>query len=149
MTVKQYALKNGTKCWEYFFAFTDSSGARRFQRGKKFRTKGEAERAEIEMRHKLNAGENIRHGDGTVADFLNLWLQRIEASGSVKPTTMASYMDCLTVYVIPRIGALPLRKLTPPTVAKLYGDLLASGRVNKNGKPAGLAAKSVRNIGGS
>ena len=149
MTVKQYELKNGTKCWEYFFAFTDSSGARRFQRGKKFRTKGEAERAEVEMRHKLNAGENIRHGDGTVADFLNLWLQRIEASGSVKPTTMASYMDCLTVYVVPRIGALPLRKLTPPTVAKLYGDLLASGRVNKNGKPAGLAAKTVRNIGGS
>ena len=150
MTVTSYQLKNGTKRWCFRFAYTDNSGTRRYHKSSKFRTKVEAEHAEVEMRHKLNAGEQIRHGDGNLGDFLRLWLQRIEASGSVKPTTVASYKGDLLHYVIPRLGALPLRKLTPTVIAKMYGDLLAHGRIKKNtGKSSGLASKSVRNIGGT
>lgn len=149
MTARQYEAK-GRKYWEYTFTYTDGSGKRRFKRGKKFRTKADAERAEVEMRFKLNAGEVIAHGEGTVGDFLDLWVTRLEASGSLKPTTLHSYANDLRIYVVPRIGSLPLRKLTPLAISKLYADLLATGRVNRTaGKASGLSAKSVRNIGGT
>lgn len=60
----------------------------------------------------------------------------------VRPTTASYYKLAVRVYIVPRIGGVPLQKLTAPMLNELYAKLEVSGR--RNGK--GLAARSVRHV---
>jgi integrase len=55
----------------------------------------------------------------------------------VRPATWESYERNLRVHVVPRIGAVPLRSLTPTHLNRLYAELLESGRAPGNGRRAG------------
>ncbi|EQD35664.1 integrase family protein, partial [mine drainage metagenome] len=70
----------------------------------------------------------------TVAEYLEGWLAGL--AGTVRPTTAEKYRRDLARHVVPRVGRLPLARLTPDRLARLYGELAA----------AGLAPMSVRHI---
>lgn len=62
--------------------------------------------------------------------------------GRLKASTWASYDKTLRVYVLPRIGDIPLQKLTADHLDQMYIDLLASG--GREGKP--LTPRTVRYV---
>lgn len=61
----------------------------------------------------------------TVEDFANQWLvDRKTAKGEpLKPRTVADYRRYLDRHILPALGGLPLRQLTPARVQEWYDDL--------------------------
>jgi len=86
------------------------------------------------------AGEQTRSGV-TVGRFLTTrWLPAKEPT--LRATTFFRYRRSIEVYVLPRIGRVPLRRLTTTHLERLYSELLGSGRVGGGG----LAPKTVLNV---
>ncbi len=77
----------------------------------------------------------------TVGRYLvTRWLPAKEPT--LRATTFFRYRRSIEVYVLPRIGRVPLRRLTTTHLERLYSELLGSGRVDGSG----LAPKTVLNV---
>jgi integrase len=77
----------------------------------------------------------------TVARYLTTrWLP--SRAACLRPTTHFRYQKMVEQYVLPRIGRVPLARLTPRQLERLYRDLLARGRCDRRG----LAPKTVLNV---
>jgi integrase len=78
----------------------------------------------------------------TTAAYLEKWLASVVVNR--KPSTAATYEDKMRRYVIPRIGAMPLRAVDPATLDALYAELLQrGGRSDKDGNPTPISAQTV------
>ena len=75
------------------------------------------------------------------AFLLDEWLPTVK--GSLRPTTYASYAMLTREHILPRLGSLPLQKLTPAALNALYAELSEHGRVRGAG---GLSTSSVRRV---
>jgi integrase len=67
----------------------------------------------------------------TTGEFLTRWLEDT-ARPALRPTTYAAYETRVWLYLIPRIGRVPLAQLGPQHVQKLQNDLLQTSRLPKN-----------------
>lgn len=77
----------------------------------------------------------------TVAQFLtDEWLPGVRIS--LAPTTVALYETIVSAYILPTIGNVKLRAVTPKLLTKMYADLAANG--GRKGKP--LKPRTVRNV---
>jgi integrase len=118
------------------------TGKRRQSWRSGFRTRRDAERGLTEILGRLEGGAYVEASRETVADFLREWLTAIEARG-LRPNTLATYRMLAEKHLIPRIGSVPLQKLSASHLNAAYSDMLASGR--RNVKTAtGLSPRTVR-----
>ncbi len=62
---------------------------------------------------------------------------------SVRPTTLDHYQRIVEAHVLPRLGAVPLQRLTAAKLNAFYADVLAGGRRDGRGD---LSPKTVRHI---
>ena len=95
-----------------------------------FVTKREAWTACREAMREADRGRVVRPSTRTVAQFLAEWFTAIEPS--IDATTWQNWKDYAQAYVIPRIGGQGLQNLDEPQLLKLYGKLLAEGRVKRD-----------------
>jgi integrase len=117
----------------------DGRRQRRWHSG--YPTRKDAERARVELLVQVDQGIYVEPSRLTLAVFLrDQWL--LALTGQVRPTTLHSYRSNLERYVLPRIGQLPLQRLTPAHLNTLYGALLAAG--GRGGQP--LSARTVQAI---
>ncbi len=118
-------------------------GAPRKQRTKSgFRTKPEAQTALHEVQQSIVVGRYVAPMHMTLGQYLTeMWLPAIRSS--IRPSTWTSYEAYLRLYVVPRIGDLPLQTITRNQLRILYGELETNGRVRGGG---GLKRKTVHNI---
>ncbi|HST24420.1 MAG TPA: site-specific integrase [Gaiellaceae bacterium] len=136
--------RTGSKSW---YACADrgsdpETGKRRKSTKGGFKTKKEAERWLRDTLTSLEQGTFVEPSKLTVGQFLTEeWLPSLATRG-LRPTTMASYRMLTEKYLIPRVGAVPLQRLTASDLNKCYADLLKEGRTS--GKGGGLKARSVR-----
>jgi integrase len=114
------------------------TGKAKFAR-KTHRTKREAHRWLTAVYSKIDRDAFVDPNRTTVAEYMRTWLVR--ATRDLRPSTIPAYEIAVEKHVIPRIGALPLQKLTPQQLTSLYDELLESGRCNGKG---GLSARTVR-----
>jgi len=115
----------------------DGKRIRRWHSG--FRTKRDAERARVELLARVDQGTYVEPSRLTVAVFLrDQWLPGL--AGQVRPTTLHAYRTNLARYVVPRVGATLLQRLTPAHLNGLYAVLLAAG--GRDGGP--LSARTVQ-----
>jgi Phage integrase, N-terminal SAM-like domain len=78
----------------------------------------------------------------TLATFLlRRWLPAKKVS--LRPSTWDSYRRVVELHVVPRLGAVPLRRLRAQHLEGLYADLLANGRRDGRG---GLDPKTVLEV---
>lgn len=61
----------------------------------------------------------------TVAAFVEEWLKF--KADQVRETTLAGYKSTLTRHVLPRLGSLPLQKVQPLHLQRVYWEMLAEG----------------------
>ncbi|MCW2920755.1 MAG: Integrase [Thermoleophilia bacterium] len=106
-----------------------------------FDTKREATAALAALRAQVARGEFVRETELSVEAFLHQWLQTMKRT--VKATTWSTYEGDMVRHVIPRIGSVPLSKVTGTMLDRLFEDLLISGR--RDGK-GGLSPKTVRGV---
>jgi integrase len=71
-----------------------------------------------------------------------LWLPVVRSQ--LKESTFDSYRRNMQLHVLPRLGAVPLDKITPRMLTSTYVELLESGRLN--GDRRELSPKTVRYI---
>ena len=91
-----------------------------------FRTRRDAQAALDKARMSLKEGDYVEPSKITVGEYLNLWLPTIEAT--VRPSTLRSYRHHVESHIVPRIGSIPLQKLSPDAIGAMYADLLRDGR---------------------
>ncbi|MDQ3877025.1 MAG: hypothetical protein M3290_01555 [Actinomycetota bacterium] len=76
----------------------------------------------------------------SLAEFLiDTWLPACEPT--VRPTTFVSYAGHVRLHIIPHLGDIPLGELTPQHLNRLYAELRARGRLNRQ---KGLSPATVR-----
>ena len=83
----------------------------------------------------------------TVGEWLLVWLT-VYAKPTVRESTLLYYQNFINNHIIPQIGRIPLKKLKPVDVQKLYNQLLSNGRIKRfpNSKGGGLSSRTVRGI---
>jgi integrase len=106
-----------------------------------FKTKREAKAAEAEALRRIRDGVFVEPSRLTVGAYLTeMWLPSI--ASQVRPTTLGGYRHNVRAYVVPRLGDIPLQRLTTARVGAFYGELVSSG--GKGGRR--LSPKTVRYV---
>lgn len=102
-----------------------------------YRTKKDADRALIELTASVQTSTYIEPSRQSFAQFLTEWLATIEPT--VRPATLHSYQRNIRVHVIPRLGAVQLRRIDGGMLNGLYATLLTEGKQ----RGGGLAPRTV------
>jgi integrase len=91
-----------------------------------FKTKKEAERAQIDLLARLDQTAYIEPSKLTVAAFLrDHWLPSLRIQ--VRPGTWAEHHSKVEVHLAPAIGGMLIQRLTPGHLNAIYADLLQRG----------------------
>lgn len=86
----------------------------------------EAYDAEIKRRKRLGQLAQMDAGTQTVAEFAEEWW-RLHAIPNLATRTRKTYASIFDTHILPRLGGIPLREVTPGVVAGLRADLEANG----------------------
>ena len=89
-------------------------------------TKALAERRRTELLRQLDTGAFVEPSHLTVGEYLEQWL-RDSCRGRVSSRTLEGYRGNLDRYLIPKLGSIPLEKLTPKHVQEMESQLLSDG----------------------
>jgi len=116
-------------------------GKRRQKWHSGFTSRKEAETFLTKTLRELDTGSYVDPSALRLRDYLEKeWLPASVAR--LRPTTLLAYQQTLRRLLLPELGDVRLRDLTPVMLTKLYGRLLTSGRVR--GKAPGLSPRTVR-----
>ena len=63
----------------------------------------------------------------TIAEHIVAWLDTI-AKNNVRPTTLAGYRATVENHIIPRLGNIPVQKVTAAKIQTMYGAMIADGK---------------------
>ena len=72
----------------------------------------------------LSLGTHVAPHKTTLGEWLDQWLDSLRLA----PSTMASYRKNVRLHIKPKLGAVPLVKLTGTKITTLYRDLERGGR---------------------
>ena len=119
-----------------------ATNKRRRRRGGAFATRRDAEAALRGVLSQRDRGQLVQPTTITVREFLlDQWLPSMRMS--IGPSTLESYRGNIERYILPRVGDLPLRALTPPRINQLYAFVRDNGRLRGKGP---LSLKTVREV---
>jgi integrase len=120
----------------------DTTGKRRQKWYGSYRTRKEAEAARIETLHQINAGTWIEPTSKTFGEWVHeTWLPL--STQRLKPSAAAHYRDYLRLHILPTLGPLRFRQITPTILNQLYTRLLTEGNHKTGGA---LSPKTVTNV---
>ena len=103
------------------------SGRKRYRSEAVPGTRPQAERRLTELLREIDtAGSLPEPTDMTVAEYLELWL-RDHMESQVRLRTLEGYRQHVRGKIVPRIGRVSLRRLTPLQVQEMEAELLRSG----------------------
>ena len=130
------------KSWAYVVDVSPVGAARKQRTKSGFLTKAQALAALHDVQESIVIGRYVAPVHMTLGHYLtDLWLPAVRSS--VRPSTWTAYEAYLRLYVVPRIGDLPLQSLTRNQLRILYSQLESNGRVRGGG---GLKRKTVHNV---
>jgi integrase len=130
------------KSWSYVVDI-NPPGAPRKQRTKSgFGSKALALQALHDVQESIVVGRYVAPINMGLGQYLTeMWLPAVRSS--VRPSTWTAYEAYIRLYVVPRIGDLPLQTLTRNQLRIFYGELELNGKVRGG---SGLNRKTVHNI---
>src|SRR5438034_1680572 len=119
--------KGRRKSWAVkIYLGRDSGTAKPRQKWFSFPTRREAEAQLSQMLTQIHGGGTIPTTKLTVGEYLEDWLKKY-ATSNVRETSLKSYRDIIRLHLIPALGSIPLRRLSPLDAqgyytSKLNGD---------------------------
>ena len=88
-------------------------------------------------------------GTYTVSSWVKTWYE-VYAEPRIRPNTKAYYTNYIENHIIPRIGSVPLNKLTTIQIQRFYNNLQKTGRVQRKNFPElrdkSLSPRVVRGV---
>ncbi|MHB0981030.1 MAG: tyrosine-type recombinase/integrase [Thermoleophilia bacterium] len=111
-----------------------------------FRTKTEAQDALTKVLAAMGEQRFVSPDRLTTGMYLEeVWLPTVEPT--LASTTYVNYAGIVTNHLVPRVGDIPLQKLTSGQVKAAYADLARSGHCRSTKEdPKGLSPKSIRHV---
>ena len=139
-TAEGTVYQRGDGRWVASLTHYDALG-RKIRSSKYAKTKTEARVLLREMR--TRAGESLAVADSTetFATFLDRWLEVTLPASSRRPSTQEFYASLLRNHVIPQLGSIRLRDLTPLRIEGLMLELQRG-----QGRPKPLAQNTRRGV---
>lgn len=123
--------KRGENTWEVRVSLGWDEQTKQYRRASTTvrGSRADAERRSRELAMQRDHGVFVDPSRLTVQEYLTDWVNAREAQG-LKPSTIQGYRGVCQRYVYPSIGSLPLQKLTPIHMDRLYSHLrkVGSGR---------------------
>ena len=110
--------------------------------------------AEVKEKFKAAISESQRldvskAGTYTVSSWVKTWYE-VYAEPRIRPNTKAYYTNYIENHIIPRIGSVPLNKLTTIQIQRFYNNLQKAGRVQRKNFPplkdVSLSPRVVRGV---
>lgn len=114
---------------------TDANGKRKYHSKTITGGRKQAEAYLNKILHKKNSGTLADSGKITVAEHMDLWLEKV-IKNRVREKTYLDYRDRVRLYVYPEIGSVRLDRLKPEQIQILYNDMIERG----------LSPRSVRYV---
>jgi len=109
-------------------------------RSKSFESKADAQAWETETLETLRKNPNYRPPtDVTLAEWMDRWLNEV-AIHRVRATTFPSYRD-MAKHLQRELGTVPLKRLTPGDLQRLYHTLALQGKSNRTVQYVHVVAK--------
>jgi integrase len=136
--ISAYTTKAGTRYWaKYKLPLDDGTTKEVLKRG--FATRKAAADFLTDKRAEIRKGVHVAPSKITVGQWLDQWLKSLRLA----PSTKASYVKNCRLHLKPKLGDIPLARLTGTRISTLYRDLERDGRQDhKEGSP--LSARTVR-----
>ena len=144
--MRGHVAKKGNRYYAVIYEGTDpATGKPRHRWHSAGPTRKEAEKLLTDLVKRMHDGDYRSPERITLGDYLvERWLPLRKSQ--VGPSTWNAYRQTIQSHVVPRIGRIPLQRLTPEDLERFYADLLTDGKLN--GAKGGLNPKTVRNIHG-
>jgi integrase len=121
-TYKRTVGKSGNVTWSTVVDLgTDPATGKRRQKRISGHTRKDVERQAAEAIQRAETGF-LDSKRVTVADFFSRWLEA--TAPTLRPSTLRRYRDLARLHLFDTIGRIPLAKLTPGDVQRLYSDRL-------------------------
>lgn len=138
-SISEYSTKAGPRYLiKYTFTVRDGEeSVKRTKLKRGFSSRAEAAKALRTALAEVEQDGYVEPTEITVAAYMTEWVEGLRK----QPSTVASYRRLLRLHVIPHIGTVELRKVTPARLARLYRYLEQEGRADQSG---GLSARTVR-----
>jgi len=116
---------DGTRYSVWRVRWRDERGV---ERSKTFDKLGDARAYEGMLRTLKRTGAlaDLDAGRETLAEFVEEWW-RVYAGPNLERATLRAYATLWNGHALPRLGAIPLRELTPQTIAHFRADLEQAG----------------------
>ena len=149
MSTQGSITRDSSGRWQFIVDVPGPNGRRRQIRRRGFATKKLAQDVLARLLADSQRGLFVEPSRLTVGAYLlEDWLPARRPS--LRDSTANSYEQIVRTYVLPHIGGLQLSALDGPTLNRLYGQLLATGRIDdrRHDAGSGLAPKTVRNLHG-
>ena len=125
--MKGYIRKRGKSSWQIIFDLPRGTDGKRKQARHTVRgTKREAEAKLRELMTNLDRGDYVFPTKDSTGTYLDRWLETYAATNT-SPRTQRDYRGIVRRYLIPALGAIPLRTLKPEHVDALYAGMLERG----------------------
>ena len=130
---------------------TDSTGNKKEtwfnnpETGKPFATKKLAEAFRTNLLHTVNSGTYVSKSNLLLGEWLEQYLDTVKVR--LAPSTFSSYRKNIRNHIIPRLGNIPIQKLTAQHLNAVYRELLTEGKLTKShGASAGLSPRTVNYV---
>ena len=144
-------VRKGGTCYTVRLREIDSNGKKKEswfndpETGKPFETKKKAEAFRTNLLHSVGSGTYVSKSNLLFSDWLEQYLDTVEVR--LAPATFSSYRKNIRNHIIPRLGNVPVQKLTAQDLNKVYRVLLTEGKLTKShGATSGLSARTVNYI---
>lgn len=135
-------VKRGSTWSIVFDTGRDETGKRKQKWIGGYRTKREAQAALAEQVNAVEQGSFVAPANQSVAEFLAEWGDQKKLQ--VRPSTWRSYEWTLNYHVIPHIGHLKLKQVSPSHIEKLYTQLRETPR--PDGKDGTLSERTILHV---
>ena len=122
---RERTRNDGTRYSVWRVRWRDETGV---ERSKTFDKLGDARAYEGKLRTLKRTGAlaDLDAGRETLAEFVDEWW-RVYAGPNLERATLRAYATLWNGHALPRLGSIPLRELTPQTIAHFRADLEQAG----------------------
>jgi integrase len=138
--------QRGPRSWELKFDLGRDASGKRISRHVTFRgTKREAQAELNRLLNRRNEGTYVDPTKMSVGEYLEHWLT-VDVERRLTHKTAARHRQIARHQVIPRLGHIPLRKLTAVHIEAAEAELQRSGYVKGRKSGQGLTAQTVLHV---
>lgn len=115
------------KGWQYRIRYKDPHTNKYREKSKGgFHTKKEAQLAAAEVEKKILNNTYTEITEMTLGSFIIEWMNSV-AKNNMRPSTFSNRKIIINKRIIPELGSLKIKEITPPTIQNFYNKLYEEG----------------------